>query len=728
MEDAWSEGRSFFSPHLDKLPRRILAGKEARFFADNPGAVARLLLEAYDGCGRKVEMAAKLARRVARLLEHEIETVGADRFVDAAESGQTRHLLKMLDEGQLIDAKHSVLGYSALFGATLFGHLKAVAELVQRGADVHCEETNTRKTPLHVAAENGRFEIVRFFLEKAQANKCLRDSEGMLPYEYALINKHQRVIDILEEPPEEILEINLENVGSKTATISWEIPDDHGVQIEEFKISLIVTSGCGKGHLDESLIFVPANLPNRRRNNNSTETREKESASFSFGEEHLFPSTEFQAIVQSKSAAGWSKSGKIFLFKTLQDIPEAAGPIQLIEATCNSIHLEWKASRSNCGHPLEFYELQIKEDESPSEWRTVSSQIPASIVTLENRESGNVQVSEEFQKVDFDVKDLAYDTKYIFRVRVFNKLGNSAWTVSNVVATRQTVIETKVAARSIEISWSNLSREGIERWELQKKREEEKEWEDVSRLIPGAVSRYHLEMLCPNTAYHVRLRPKYSKHGSICWEQGPISRPIRTRPAAPETPSAPWVENIDVYDPIFASITHESIEVKWSLPRSNGSKISHVGIRTFDLQTGAWSHVGTFARCLHRKIGNLRQNSTFQFSVRVQNEFGWSPWSELGEPVSTRVFRHPDIPRVVLRGDSFMRLEWNQCNAEATFLLEMKEAQKEWIFFLETSETSSNICDLVPVTSYSFRMRIMIEGKLTNFSHESEEQKTIRRF
>ncbi|GBG31929.1 Ankyrin repeat domain-containing protein 2 [Hondaea fermentalgiana] len=240
---------SVFSPHLEKIPRFYVAPKQKNVpagiaFRDKPGAVARLLIEAYRGTGKEVLLAARLARRTLEMLEYELRSPRSDIFIDAAGSGQIDKLRSMLDAGQEIDAQHTAAGYSALHAAAMYGHLGAVQMLVQRGADIHCQDRDTRGTPLHAAAENGQAPIVRFLVREAGIDKMRRNSYGLTAFDLAHENSHDLIEDTLREPPAQINTTTLRGLAEpRSCTIEWDIPDDHGVEIQEYEISWVPIGG-----------------------------------------------------------------------------------------------------------------------------------------------------------------------------------------------------------------------------------------------------------------------------------------------------------------------------------------------------------------------------------------------------------------------------------------------------------------------------------------------------
>jgi hypothetical protein len=251
---------SLFSPHLDKIPARHYCaapgqpGGGAQFFADNAGAVARLLLEAYSGDPRALERAAALARRATEMLEFELRSPHADRFVDAAGTGQVAHLRKMLSEVSgtaatraLLDSRHSVTGYTALHAACDFGQLGAARMLLEAGADPLVERATDLGHCLQCAAENGHVQVVRFLAIERGVDKMHKNRYGLTAFDYAELNAHREVADILREPPSRITGVTAGAKGrkltSRAVELSWSVPDDMGVEIQEYEVSFVAVGG-----------------------------------------------------------------------------------------------------------------------------------------------------------------------------------------------------------------------------------------------------------------------------------------------------------------------------------------------------------------------------------------------------------------------------------------------------------------------------------------------------
>mmetsp|Transcript_36504 Transcript_36504/g.58820 ORF Transcript_36504/g.58820 Transcript_36504/m.58820 type:complete len:883 (-) Transcript_36504:1849-4497(-) len=525
---------SYFSPHLEKIPDAYFYPQPGQtigtLFADNPGAVARLLLESYDGDQFKVQKAARLARRVMEMLEFELENPKTDCFVDAAGSGQHPHVLKMLAKGQDIDGCHSVTGYTALHAACDFGYIKIVKSLVEAGADIHCTRKSDLSTPLHCAAENGHADIVRYLVMDANIDKLRKNKYGMLACDYARDNNHDLIVDMLREPPKQIVNVCERGIGTSTSTsIQWDVPDDNGVLMEHYEISILPLSGVEVELYPERIGKVkkicidaqqfgtnPFRLKQIRlreqqhqdrlkdeerqrrieeygdysssedemegkHDNNMEEKDSKENAhAFYVFKDCLVPSTEYSVIIRSNNVAGWSEPSEAFTFTTLPDVPTTPSQPMLAKtgATCISIDVTWTAPFSNNGRVIQVYEFQLAKvlDEHDSEytWETISDSIKGSTIKLLNGKSGNVREEDQYSTLVFTADNLYYNSPYRVRIRAKNSVGWGEFgKVSNIIRTRPPATATEIHSKQFELDWSQsvdskMHEKGILRWEIQR--------------------------------------------------------------------------------------------------------------------------------------------------------------------------------------------------------------------------------------------------------------------
>mmetsp|Transcript_9864 Transcript_9864/g.18169 ORF Transcript_9864/g.18169 Transcript_9864/m.18169 type:complete len:857 (-) Transcript_9864:1451-4021(-) len=515
---------SLFSPHLEKIPHSYVAtSKGPRAFREDARAVARLLIEAYAEEKDRTARAARLARRVLEMLEYELESPRSDCFIDAASTGQFPHVRKMINNGQPLDARHSVTGYAAIHAASDFGNVKMVKFLLREGADLHCLRKTDEGTALHCAAENGHADLVRYLVQDAGIDKTRKNKFGLTAFDFAHVNGHDLITNILREPPARVERVwSGEDMilTSRSIELAWTIPDDNAVDLEEFEVAFCAVKGHEVDVFPERKDLVCTALvdaaqfgPNPHRewrdreratrlaqtlenNTNQSDdewddfemeeeiraasakskTRSSKPAMYTF-EEMLMPSTMYAATIRARSAAGWSLPSKRITFTTLPDVPDVTGPVRLDEsgATCGSLDAAWEPPVSNGGRTVERYELQIRKAKSESaEWRTVSDSIPGNVSYLVNEGSGNVRITEQIALVQYTVRNLESGTPYQLRVKSVNSIGSSEFSpLGDDLCTRPATVATFVGPKCLVIDWADsvdiaLSRKAIRWWQVQR--------------------------------------------------------------------------------------------------------------------------------------------------------------------------------------------------------------------------------------------------------------------
>ncbi|ODM93225.1 Ankyrin repeat domain-containing protein 39 [Orchesella cincta] len=89
-------------------------------------------------------------------------------------------------------------GYTALHYAARNGCLDAAKTLIKCGADCNAQTGSLRATPLHRAVTAKKTEMVRLLVQSG-ANLKLKDSDGLTPFDRAMKEGHQQILDILRK-------------------------------------------------------------------------------------------------------------------------------------------------------------------------------------------------------------------------------------------------------------------------------------------------------------------------------------------------------------------------------------------------------------------------------------------------------------------------------------------------------------------------------------------------
>ena len=115
---------------------------------------------------------------VAKLFGVE-DTYAAQNLLEAAFIGDLAAVKQALTDGGAPNARDLQYGTTVLATAALMGHTKAVAMLLEHGADVNAK-SREGSTALHAAAFLGHAETVRLLLEKG-ADATIRNNDGATP-------------------------------------------------------------------------------------------------------------------------------------------------------------------------------------------------------------------------------------------------------------------------------------------------------------------------------------------------------------------------------------------------------------------------------------------------------------------------------------------------------------------------------------------------------------------
>ena len=89
-----------------------------------------------------------------------------------------------------------IIGNSPLYWSCWSGHVEITAFLLRNGADVNLYNRDTRETPLHVAARNGRELIIKMLL-KYGANPNCPNSSGCLPLHLAAAEGYLEIVEVI---------------------------------------------------------------------------------------------------------------------------------------------------------------------------------------------------------------------------------------------------------------------------------------------------------------------------------------------------------------------------------------------------------------------------------------------------------------------------------------------------------------------------------------------------
>ncbi len=216
------------SPNVKEFFAAIKEGRQERV-ACLLRAAPGLIHERENGCSPILLAAYNNQPKLANFLA---EKAVALNIFEAAATGKTNHIVRILArDPQLVNA-YSDDGYQPLGLACFYGHVETAKYLINAGARVNSPSQNKMKaaplhsaaagrhselvklllehaadpnalqeggfTPLHAAAQNGDVESVQLLIFYG-ADADVKSCKGKTPLDYAMENKKSKAISLLKE-------------------------------------------------------------------------------------------------------------------------------------------------------------------------------------------------------------------------------------------------------------------------------------------------------------------------------------------------------------------------------------------------------------------------------------------------------------------------------------------------------------------------------------------------
>ena len=92
----------------------------------------------------------------------------------------------------------NIVENTALHYAASYGYLEMVKVLVANGADINAQNA-LLETPLFIASKNGQTKVVEYLLSTRKVDKKLQNSEGLYPFDIALLKEHSEIVNLLSK-------------------------------------------------------------------------------------------------------------------------------------------------------------------------------------------------------------------------------------------------------------------------------------------------------------------------------------------------------------------------------------------------------------------------------------------------------------------------------------------------------------------------------------------------
>src|SRR2546425_1127673 len=115
---------------------------------------------------------------IAALMQQPAPSPSAEALFDAARRGDRARVEQVLDAGIDVNAR-ARYDVTALAFAANNGHLDVVRLLVERGADMHVQDTFYKGLAIDLALGNGYLDVVQYLLEKGSRGAGMALGEGV---------------------------------------------------------------------------------------------------------------------------------------------------------------------------------------------------------------------------------------------------------------------------------------------------------------------------------------------------------------------------------------------------------------------------------------------------------------------------------------------------------------------------------------------------------------------
>ena len=198
------------------------------------------------------------------------ESMGRTLIIESREEGATKlkELLRSKAPVNFQDMMNK--GTTALMQACKMGYLNNVKKLCETGAKTYVKAEDG-DTPLFSASYHGHKNIVKYLLEKQNANPNIADNEGQTPLMCASHKGHQEIAEMLLSH-EALVNVREKRAGSTALKYASrngnihivEMLVNHNANIDQvdFEGRTVLTSACLNGFVDivECLIKAGANV------------------------------------------------------------------------------------------------------------------------------------------------------------------------------------------------------------------------------------------------------------------------------------------------------------------------------------------------------------------------------------------------------------------------------------------------------------------------------------
>ena len=421
--------------------------------------------------------------------------------------------------------------------------------------------------------------------------------------------------------------------------------------------------------------------------------------------------------------------------KTLTELPgfadlEAAnihilggppGKPYAINATSNSIHLQWSKLEYEGSRPIQYYCVHYKSLKDPSaKWKTIQSKA--------------------FAK-NLEIKCLSQNVKpFIFKVQAINAIGPGIPSKnSDPIDLQPPLVEISgdfpskpgkphalsITHDSIQLEWTKPERgvESITSYTILYRaqfNDPPNQW--IEKRSVSAEERVIVSQLLENTTYLFQVQPECEAGVGL---ESDISDPIKTKIIIPSKPGKP--KCIDA--------TNNSIQLEWTKPEEGAHNTTSYTIfyHSASDPPDTWSG--------HKAVTNeevllpqLSENMVYYFKIRPECETGVGLESDISDPIQTKMIipSKPGKPTASSVTHNSIQLQWTKPEQGAhnvtsyvIFYRSTSDPLDQWIQLrTKTAEERFTVSHLSENSIYSFKIQPEFEGGVGTESDVSEPVKT----
>jgi hypothetical protein len=440
-------------------------------------------------------------------------------------------------------------------------------------------------------------------------------------------------------PPPALIEVRVEQVKSLSATLVWNVPDDHGYEIQHYHVFL-TKSDDDTGESTKEAV-VPAVVHSKMEDDDRKENEGSPGpAVVYYHPQQLQPNCSYKLHVQARSEAGMSDPSPEVHIMT-QPLPPPLPALACVEKIePDALDFTWSLrdeKHSNVTAVCEVIWREVMEEELESVGGSTAK--VARNMELEDKSEWSAKDIPCAEEMGGDYSShiigLRPDHLYAIMVRGRNGGGDGPW--SPVVLQRTTVppplmpttlYSSDTTSTSTTLSWDHPLDDAypvtayqirvVDLSESDGERDYDGPWQTITAVETGDEKErlcYVVEDLEPGKEYAFQVRA-LNQNGP-----GEETEPLKvtTKCDVPPPPSQP--ESADQ--------TCDSILINWRPPaRDNGSEVASYHLQMRQDGEEDWQTVSEQINSTSVEVKCPEPRTVYHFRVRAKNALGYSEWSD----------------------------------------------------------------------------------------------------